>query len=278
MQLLMSFVRKGIRHQSISNPVQAAAVAKAILMNLLEGMYEGTGSCIGMPDLSAGRYVTIAGVGRRFSGTYRLRNVKHQIDGNGFRTNFSITARGHTSLLGLLRKKLLEEPSPNTRERFYGVVVAEVEENNELLAVPSRVPTGSVKVNYPGLSKKFTSGWAPCARPMAGDNAGFYALPDKGDQVLVAFDHGDLSKPYVLGALWTVKRRPPGSNMDGTNSQRVLKSRSGHSITFDDTTGLGALTISAAGDLKIKATGKIALEAAAGVTSITLDTDGVDVT
>ena len=101
-------------------------------------MYEGTGSCIGIPDLAAGQYVTIAGVGRRFSGTYRLRKVTHQIDANGFRTNFSITARGHSSMLGMLRKKLMEEPSPNTRERFYGVILAEVVKNNEALADASR--------------------------------------------------------------------------------------------------------------------------------------------
>jgi phage protein D/phage baseplate assembly protein gpV len=278
MQLLMSFVRKGVRKQAIGNPVQAAQVALAILQNLLEGMYEGTGSCIGLPDLTAGRYVTIGGVGKRFSGTYRLRKVTHRIDANGFRTDFSITARGHTSLLGMLRKKLLEEPSPNLPEKFFGVVLAEVVQNNEALAEVPQAPIGRVLVEYPGLSDKFTSGWAPVVRPMAGDGAGFWALPNKGDQVLVAFEHGDLSKPYVLGALWTAKRRPPADNLDGMNSKRVLKTPSGHTITFDDTVGLGALTISAAGDLEIKATGKIKLEAAAGVTSIEMAADGVDVT
>ena len=37
---------------------------------------------------------------------------------------------------------------------------------------------------------------------------GFYALPEKGEQVLVAFEHGDLSKPYVLGSLWHVGQSP----------------------------------------------------------------------
>ncbi|HEU4347609.1 MAG TPA: phage baseplate assembly protein V [Actinoplanes sp.] len=278
MQLLMSLVRKGIRNEAIGNPVQAAAVARAILQNLLEGMYEGTGSCIGIPDLAAGQYVTIAGVGKRFSGTYRLRKVTHRIDGNGFRTDFSITARGHSSLVGMLRKKLLEEPSPNASERFYGVLVGEVENNNESRAKPPKVPIGRVLVTYPGLAGTDVSAWAPCARPMAGAGAGFWALPDKGDQVLLAFESGDLSKPYVLGALWTAKRRPPADNVDGTNSKRVLKTPSGHTITFDDTTGRGALTISAAGDLTITATGTIKLEAAGGATGITVAKDGVDVT
>lgn len=277
MQLLMSFVRKGIRQEAIENPVQAAAVATAILRNLLEGMYEGTGSCIGIPDLAAGKYVTIAGVGRRFSGTYRLRKVTHRIDGNGFRTDFSITARGHSSMLGMLRKKLKEEPSPNTYERFYGVIVAEVVKNNEAQAEPPKVPIGRVMVRYPGLADSLEGIWAPCARPMAGDGAGFWALPDEGDQVLVAFAHGDFTKPYVLGALWTAKRTPPADNVDGTNSKRVLKTPSGHAITFDDTKGSGSLTISAQGDLTIKSTGQITIEAFDAASSITLAQDGVDV-
>ncbi|MFD8498401.1 phage baseplate assembly protein V [Amycolatopsis sp. NPDC059657] len=295
--LLMSLARKGIRKQTIENPLDAMVLAKSLLADLLEGMYEGSGSCIGIPGLKAGRYVTIQGVGRRFSGTYRVRKVTHRIDGNGFNTEFSITQRGHSSLTGLLRKHISELPSPNQPERFYGVVVAEVKENNELLDVPPQVPIGRVKVSFPGLSDNFTSGWAPCARPMAGKDMGFYALPEKGDQVLVAFEHGDLTKPYVIGSLWTVKQLPPATNFDGMNSKRVLKSKAGHTITFDDTAGLGkvtiedtagssvtldsmtrSVTISSAGNLTIKALGNISLEACGGITKISMTPSTVDVT
>ncbi|MCX4821039.1 phage baseplate assembly protein V [Streptomyces sp. NBC_01142] len=297
MDLLASLVRKGIRKHTLDNPLDAAVLARSLLAELLEGMYEGHGSCIGIPGLSAGAYVEIRGVGKRFGGTYRVRKVTHRLDDSGFTTDFSITQRGHTNLLGLLRKQLVEEPPPNRAERFYGVLVAEVEDNNEVLDVPPTVPLGRVKVSYPGLSKKFTSGWAPCARPMAGKDMGFYALPETGDQVLVAFEHGDLSKPYVLGGLWTVEKGPPATNTDGTNSIRVIKSRAGHSITFDDTLDTGELvirdmagsaitlnardgsiTIEAGGNLTIKAKGTISLEAAGGKTKISMDATQVDVT
>ena len=45
---------------------------------------------------------------------------------------------------------------------------------------------------------------------MAGPDMGFYALPEKGDQVLVAFEQGDLSQPYVLGSLWTTQQQAAG--------------------------------------------------------------------
>ncbi len=297
LDLLGTLARRGILHQTVKNPLSAAELAKSLLADLLEGMYEGSGTCIGVPGLTAGRYLTIAGVGRRFSGTYRARKVTHRIDGNGFMTSFSITQRSHSSLLGLIRKQLTEEPSPSRPERFFGVVVGEVHDNNESLAIPPKVPIGRVRVKFPGMSDAFISDWAPCAAPMAGPDQGFYALPEKGDQVLVAFEHGDLSQPYVIGSLWNASSRPPATNTDGTNSQRLIKSRAGHVITFDDTAGAGKLTIedssgssitlnaadgsitiTAKGDLTLKATGQIGLEAAGGATKITMTEQQVDVT
>jgi phage baseplate assembly protein V len=178
----------------------------------------------------------------------------------------------------MLRKKLNEEPPPNQAERVYGVVLGEVEANNELLAEVQAPPTGRVKVKFPGMSGNALSDWAPVVRPMAGDGAGFWALPAAGDQVLVAFLGGDVSKPYVLGALWTAKRKPPADNLDGTNSKRVLKTPAGHAITFqDDAAGQGSLTITAKGDLTIEATGQISIKAANDASSITLAQNGVDV-
>ncbi len=290
MDLLGSLVRNGIRKGSMSNPLDAMVLARSLLAELLEGMYEGRGSCIGIPELSAGKYVEIRGVGRRFGGTYRLRKVTHRIDSSGFSTDFSITQRSGSSLLGMLRKQMLEEPSPDQPEKFFGVVVGEVEDNRELLDIPPQVPIGRVKVSFPGLSDRFTSAWAPCATPMAGANMGLYALPERGDQVLVAFEHGDLDKPFVLGSLWNVRQMPPESNLDGLNSKRVIKSRAGHTITFDDTLDVGKLviedktgsaitldaldgsiTISSMGNLTIKANGTITMSAAAGATTVVVD-------
>jgi phage protein D/phage baseplate assembly protein gpV len=296
-ELLGSLVREGVRQQPVDNPLDAVVLAKSLLGNLLEGLYEGSGSCIGLPDLRAGRYVRIQGVGKRFTGTYRLRRVTHRIDSTGFTTDFSITQRGHSSLLGLLRKQIAEEPSPNTPERFYGVLVGTVTDNNELLDRPPQLPLGRVKVGFPGLSDKFTSGWAPCARPMAGHGTGFYALPAVGDQVLVAFEHGDIARPYVLGALWSSDQPPPTDNRDNLNSKRVLRSRAGHTITFDDTADRGALviedgggstirldaldgsiSISAKGALTLSAGSTLTLEAAQQQTRITMTAASVDIT
>ncbi|MEV3970141.1 phage baseplate assembly protein V [Streptomyces sp. NPDC050698] len=283
--LVLTLARKGIRRHVLDNPLDAKILAESLLTGLLDGMYEGTGSCIGIPALTAGRFIEILGVGKRFSGTYRLRKVTHRIDEGGFMTDFSISQQGHSSLLGMLRKQITETPPPNRTEPFYGVIPAVVEDNHEVRAIPPKAPIGRVKVSFPGLSDRFTSEWAPCARPMAGQDMGFYWLPEVGDQVLVAFEHGDLSKPYVLGGLWNADQTPPETNTDGTNSTRVIKSRAGHTITFDDdkaggelviedggrgsritlNAADGSLTLSAAGDLNISAAGALNIDAAAAL-------------
>ncbi|MFJ4358975.1 phage baseplate assembly protein V [Streptomyces massasporeus] len=295
--LVLTLTRKGIRRHVLENPLDAKILAESLLTELLEGMYEGTGSCIGIPELTAGKFIEMRGVGKRFSGAYRLRKVTHRIDDGGYTTEFSISQRGHSSLLGLLRKQIVHQPPPDRVEPFYGVVLAVVEDNHEVMAVPPKVPIGRVKVSFPGLSDRFTSGWAPCARPMAGKDMGFYWLPEVGDQVLVAFEHGDLGKPYIIGGLWNADQPPPETNTDGANSTRVIKSRAGHTITFDDSkTGGelvikdggrgsmitlnatdGSLSISAAGDLTITAGGSITLAAAGGATTVTVNETEVDI-
>ncbi|MFJ4559834.1 phage baseplate assembly protein V [Streptomyces massasporeus] len=295
--LVLTLARKGIRRHVLENPLDAKILAESLLTELLEGMYEGTGSCLGIPELTAGQFIEMRGVGKRFSGTYRLRKVSHRIDDGGYTTEFSISQRGHSSLLGLLRKQIMHQPPPDRVEPFYGVVLAVVEDNHEVMAVPPKVPIGRVKVSFPGLSDRFTSGWAPCARPMAGKDMGFYWLPEVGDQVLVAFEHGDLGKPYVIGGLWNADQPPPETNTDGANSTRVIKSRAGHTITFDDektggelvikdggrgstitlNAADGSLSISAAGDLTITAGGSITLAAAGGATTVTVNETEVDI-
>jgi uncharacterized protein involved in type VI secretion and phage assembly len=96
---------------------------------------------------------------------------------------------------------------------------------------------GRVRVRYPHLGDK-PSDWARLASPMAGDRRGFFFRPEVEDEVLVAFEHGDPRRPYVLGALWSQADPPPpegGSARE--NNWRFIQSRSGHIVLLDDTVG-----------------------------------------
>ena len=91
-----------------------------------------------------------------------------------------------------------------------------------------------VKVRYPWHEKPSESYWARLAMPMAGEGRGMVLIPEVGDEVLVAFEREDLRFPYVLGALWNGKDKPPLANDDGKNDKRILKSRKHHYLLFDD--------------------------------------------
>lgn len=139
-----------------------------------------------------------------------------------------------------------------------------------------------VKVTFPWLSEDEESHWARVVCFMAGDQRGALFLPEVGDEVLVAFEHGDINRPYVIGALWNGKDKPPLTNDDGKNNVRLIQSRSGHKVILDDTDGSekieikdkteknsivwdtasNTITISADKDISLKAPqGKISLDA-----------------
>lgn len=113
--------------------------------------------------------------------------------------------------------------------RFYGVSIAVVTNIKD----PDGV--GRIKVKFPWLSADDESAWARVVTPMAGEDRGFYFLPEVDDEVLVAFEHGDIAFPYIIGSLWNGKDKPPLKNDDGKNDKRMIKSRSGHKIILDDT-------------------------------------------
>ena len=237
LDLLTSLGRRVVYKPTLKSPVDAAVLAKSILQQIMEGLYEGTGSCIGMPGLRAGLYVTIQGVGKRFSGVYRLRKVTHTLDDSGYRTSFDISQQHGTNLLGRLRKPLQEARNPNGQERVPGLVVAEVVNNAENSASSPKPALGAVQVSIPTLSEHPETAWAPYVAPMAGSDRGIFALPAEGDQVLVAFLDGDRARPYVLGSLWNAKnpKEKPPATIDGSGKTSiVIRDKNGSEIRLDD--------------------------------------------
>jgi len=160
--------------------------------------------------------------------------------------------------------------------RFYGVVVGVVTNNQD----PDNMHR--IKVRFPWLGDDVESNWARVAAPMAGNGRGAYFLPEVDDEVLVAFEHGRVDFPYVLGGLWNGQDTPPESNSDGENNHRTIMSRSGHVLRLNDTSGNesieiidksgsnkviidtanNSITIEANSDIEIKSsTGKLTMQA-----------------
>lgn len=104
-------------------------------------------------------------------------------------------------------------------------------------------PGYRVKVKFPWLNDQETTFWARIAVPMAGSERGAYVLPEIDDQLLVVFEHGDVHRPIMIGALWSKKQQPVEVNDSGKNNTKLIKSRCGHRIIFDDKQGAEKITI-----------------------------------
>jgi uncharacterized protein involved in type VI secretion and phage assembly len=111
--------------------------------------------------------------------------------------------------------------------KIFEPVIGLVTDNKD----PSKL--GRVKVKFPVLSDQDTTYWIPIIMLGAGKNRGWFFIPEKDDEVLVMFEHGDMNRPLVVGALWNGKDKPPDKN-PGAVPHRTIKSRTGSRILFDD--------------------------------------------
>ena len=168
-------------------------------------------------------------------------------------------------------------PPPPTDKKIFGVSLATVMANVDC--------TGEARVMLmlpwlPGYTP-----WARIASPMAGMGRGTYFIPQPGDEVLVAFNHGDVREPYVLGTCWNAVDKPPALAPTDPVTQRKIRTPLGHELSFDEaaqsvtlssnlqstvtldpqkaqlSTPLASVTIDKEGGVTIKGATKITLDA-----------------
>ena len=140
--------------------------------------------------------------------------------------------------MSLLEILLPTEDETPHRDRVYGAVVGVVTSIDD----PNKL--GRVKVRFPWLKDDIESTWARIVSFMAGPQRGSVFRPEVGDEVLLVFEHGDMRFPYVIGGLWNgLDAMPPQRGADADNNIRLIKSRSGHMILFDDTAGSEKITV-----------------------------------
>ncbi|HEY0015347.1 MAG TPA: phage baseplate assembly protein V [Longimicrobium sp.] len=226
-------------------------------------LVEGASSHLG---LTAGDTVRISG-GESWKlpmvGAFGLVRVTHRFDGQQYGNEFTATPwSGYTAA---------RRPPRRTVE---GLVTAEVTDNRD----PKRM--GRVRLRYRWQDAGKQTHWVRVAAPHAGNGRGQLFAPEVGDEVLVAFEHGDPERPYVLGSLWNGKDVGPHAD-EHPDVKRII-TRSGNTIQMIDTggretieifsakgqclvqltndhDGTPTLTLHSEGDLSIEAKGEIRL-------------------
>jgi uncharacterized protein involved in type VI secretion and phage assembly len=94
---------------------------------------------------------------------------------------------------------------------------------------------GRVKVTLPWLDEKLEIGWARVVHHGAAGGRGMMIVPEVGDEVMVAFEHGDRDHPVVLGGTFNGKDKPvPAWYEKDAPGAHVWRSVSGHEIQLRD--------------------------------------------
>jgi len=243
-----------IADAQVTSATEARTLADRMVADLRQSLVTGEGRCPGQPEMRVGTRLSLTGIGR-FSGSYTVTEVTHTFGTGGYQTTFTVNGEAEAD----------GEPAGAAMGLTYGALSAIVTASGDSQR------RGQVEVRIPALDDQARL-WARLGTLMAGPDRGTLFLPEVGDEVLVAFEQGDPGRPYVIGSLWNGKDAPPGKG-SGKTDVRLIRSRAGHQIRLDDTSGAEKIAITSkdekthitldmtAGNVSARATGTISLQA-----------------
>lgn len=79
--------------------------------------------------------------------------------------------------------------------------------------------------------------WARVAMPFGGASWGQYFFPEKGDQVLLAFEHGNIEKAFIVGSIYKDNASMLKSSIHMKNQNKKIVTKNGNTIAFEDVDG-----------------------------------------
>ena len=258
-----------ITNHPVISQAEADLLAQARLNEHSGAFVQAEGSAFRRADIRAGQFVNLQGLGKRLSGHYLVTSATHNYTPDGLITDFTVRGARTGTMAEQMQAK---RPFP----RQTGIVPAVVTNTDD----PQ--DWGRVKLKFGWLTDDHESTWARVLGVGVGPDAGFYGVPDVGDEVMVAFEQGDFNFPVVLGGVWNGQHSLPPTAKAAPSGQKPLvrtwTSREGHQITLFDTEkkieikSAGGLhitlddngkniVIEADNEIQVKARGNMTLEA-----------------
>ncbi len=176
------------------------------------------------PGVNLGEVITIQGYGR-----YRVTKVSHtNTEGGIYKNTFEAVAADFTVYPNMDINRF-----PKSE-----IQIATVVENND--------PDGlsRIKVQFPWQRMSGqTTPWLRMMTPHAGTDKGFHFIPELGEEVVVNFEGGNAERPFVAGTLYHGLAQASSWQSD-SNDIKAIRSRSGHTVTLNDTQGGEMIVIS----------------------------------
>jgi uncharacterized protein involved in type VI secretion and phage assembly len=151
----------------------------------------------------------------------------------------------------------------------YSAIVVEVGDPNH---------PGEVMLRFDWFDPQMRTEWCRICNLYAGNGYGSVWHPEQGDEVLVAFMHGDMRWPIVLGGLYNGQDAPPTTRSDGSN-QKLLRTKGGHELLMDDSDNQKRLRLKthAGHSIDLDDQGQKVVVTTSGGNQVTLDDGGAKV-
>ena len=212
--------------------------------------------------LQAGHRIVLSGHYRKdFNREYVITAIEHTVTPQGYSTTF------HCLPSNITYRPLPITPTPKIAGVVSGIVTGPAGEEKYVDEF------GRVKVAFPWRSPAFrgpydekSSAWIRVMQLAAGRGSTTMWLPSVGDEVAVAFEHGDPSRPVVLGDLYNAVRMPPVALPDN----KTLTVFRGYSepggggfneIVFENQAGAESVVMHGQKDMQVEAMNDMQVEA-----------------
>ena len=179
------------------------------------------------PGLALGRVIKILGQDEHY-GSYRITSVTHNASENGrYQNHFeAVTAE--------------MDVYPNTNFHAYPR-----SESQSAIVTENTDPEGMgrIKVQFSWQRHMgMSTPWLRIVTPHSGGDKGFHFIPEIGEEVLIGFEGGNAERPYVMGSLYHGGHRPESWQTE-KNDVKAIRTRSGHTLEFNDNDGGESITL-----------------------------------
>ena len=212
-------------------PLENADLTNWSKSQLIKSEYskiQGEAKLDGNNLLAPGQYITIDGIGDRFSGNHLISGVVHNISEGGWFTDVSI---GLPAVWFTEEPDLMSPPAsgllPGARGLFNGTVKKIFDDPDTQYRILVDIPM--FDTNGAGI-------WARLSNFYSTSNAGIFFLPEVGDEVVLGFLNEDPRYPIILGSMYSNSNLKPYTGLDPNekNQLKAIVSKSGISVEFDD--------------------------------------------
>lgn len=221
----------------VDQPVFSVGEAEQIAQSMIDelgGEYvQADAGGQGNPEIRAGRAINLQNISSgtggpqatmgKYDGQYYVTECRHLYHKRTYTTEFTVRGLRGGNLLSMVAPKKRLAPGQT-------ILVGVVTDNQDPKSM------GRVKVKFPTLTEQHSSFWVRMSAAGAGDKRGFDVLPEINDEVVCAFEHGDIRRAYLIGGVWNGKdKTPEPSDKDIKGNKvnlRTFKTRVGHTLQF----------------------------------------------